>query len=436
MKEVFRPDGERADLGRPYVLTVATLEPRKNLQTLVAAHRLLGDDTLLAVAGGSGWGDQPELRGAERRPARLRLRRGAGAALPRRGRRRLSVPLRGLRDADHRGDGVRRAHGRVGARVDGRGVRRRCGTRRPGRPRGDRRRDPRGASRGGTSSSRPVSSTRGSSPGVRRASRSSPGTRERRRDPGRGRRLPARPDARRDGAARARAARRARRPGGNRGGAALVRRHRARPRRSRGTRGGTTPGCRARRAALDVLHCTTFRGPLRASVPFTVTLHDLALVRHPELFPRWHRLSGRAGIGPRRAGGRPGLRRLRVHEARGGRAARRPRGARGRDRERDRAGLHARRAGRRGRLRARGRRRWSRARTSAGSRTPRRGPASSCASSARAAGAASRRRAGSARSPTTSSPRSTAAPARSSSRRSTRGSAFRSSRRWRPARRW
>jgi O-antigen biosynthesis alpha-1,2-mannosyltransferase len=47
---------------------------------------------------------------------------------------------------------------------------------------------------------------------------------------------------------------------------------------------------------LDVLHCTTFRGPLRASVPFTVTLHDLGLVRHPELFPRWHRHSGRAGI--------------------------------------------------------------------------------------------------------------------------------------------
>jgi len=44
---------------------VATLEPRKNLQTLVAAHRLLGDGTLLAVAGGSGWGDQPELRGAD-----------------------------------------------------------------------------------------------------------------------------------------------------------------------------------------------------------------------------------------------------------------------------------------------------------------------------------------------------------------------------------
>ena len=48
---------------------------------------------------------------------------------------------------------------------------------------------------------------------------------------------------------------------------------------------------------LDLLHCTTFRGPLQAPVPFTVTLHDLGLVRHPELFPRWHRHSGRAGIG-------------------------------------------------------------------------------------------------------------------------------------------
>ena len=49
---------------------------------------------------------------------------------------------------------------------------------------------------------------------------------------------------------------------------------------------------------LDLLHCTTFRGPLRASVPFAVTLHDLALIRHPEHFPRWHRFSGRHGIGP------------------------------------------------------------------------------------------------------------------------------------------
>ena len=57
----FQPDGERADLGRPYLLTVATLEPRKNLSTLVEAHRLLGDGRALAVVGGAGWGEQPTL---------------------------------------------------------------------------------------------------------------------------------------------------------------------------------------------------------------------------------------------------------------------------------------------------------------------------------------------------------------------------------------
>jgi glycosyltransferase involved in cell wall biosynthesis len=60
-KATFRADGPAAHLGAPYLLTVATLEPRKNLQTLVQAHRLLGGDLLLAVAGGEGWGDQPEL---------------------------------------------------------------------------------------------------------------------------------------------------------------------------------------------------------------------------------------------------------------------------------------------------------------------------------------------------------------------------------------
>ena len=59
--DVFTAGGERAELGRPYVLTVATLEPRKNLGTLVAAHRLLGGERALAVAGGEGWGEQPDL---------------------------------------------------------------------------------------------------------------------------------------------------------------------------------------------------------------------------------------------------------------------------------------------------------------------------------------------------------------------------------------
>ncbi len=60
-KAVFRADGPAADLGAPYVLTVATLEPRKNLQVLVEAHRLLGGDLELAVVGAEGWGEQPLL---------------------------------------------------------------------------------------------------------------------------------------------------------------------------------------------------------------------------------------------------------------------------------------------------------------------------------------------------------------------------------------
>ncbi len=53
-------------------------------------------------------------------------------------------------------------------------------------------------------------------------------------------------------------------------------------------------GRRAR--SLDVLHCTTFRGPVGARVPTVLTVHDLAILRAPEAFPRWHRLYGRAGL--------------------------------------------------------------------------------------------------------------------------------------------
>ena len=68
----FTADGEAAELGAPYVLTVATLEPRKNLGTLVDAFALLGDTGLsLVVAGGAGWGEQPELD----RPGIVRLGR-------------------------------------------------------------------------------------------------------------------------------------------------------------------------------------------------------------------------------------------------------------------------------------------------------------------------------------------------------------------------
>lgn len=47
---------------------------------------------------------------------------------------------------------------------------------------------------------------------------------------------------------------------------------------------------------LDLLHCTTFRGPVGSGVPTVVTVHDLAILRAPEAFPRWHRLYGKAGL--------------------------------------------------------------------------------------------------------------------------------------------
>jgi len=47
---------------------------------------------------------------------------------------------------------------------------------------------------------------------------------------------------------------------------------------------------------LDVLHCTTFRAPFSAPLPVVVTVHDLAILRYPDAFPRWHRLYGRTGL--------------------------------------------------------------------------------------------------------------------------------------------
>ena len=44
---------------------------------------------------------------------------------------------------------------------------------------------------------------------------------------------------------------------------------------------------RARFDGVDVLHCPTHRAPVRSSVPLVVTLHDIAVLRHPELFNRW-----------------------------------------------------------------------------------------------------------------------------------------------------
>jgi glycosyltransferase involved in cell wall biosynthesis len=46
------------------------------------------------------------------------------------------------------------------------------------------------------------------------------------------------------------------------------------------------PRLRAPRGA-DLLHCPTFRGPLRSRGPLVVTVHDLAVLRHPEWFNSW-----------------------------------------------------------------------------------------------------------------------------------------------------
>jgi len=43
---------------------------------------------------------------------------------------------------------------------------------------------------------------------------------------------------------------------------------------------------------VDVLHCPTYRGPVAEGVPLVVTVHDLAVFRHPEAFNRWSRWYG------------------------------------------------------------------------------------------------------------------------------------------------
>jgi glycosyltransferase involved in cell wall biosynthesis len=47
---------------------------------------------------------------------------------------------------------------------------------------------------------------------------------------------------------------------------------------------------------LDVLHCPTFRGPLRSPIPLVITVHDLAVLRHPGTFNEWSRLYSRLAV--------------------------------------------------------------------------------------------------------------------------------------------
>ena len=55
-------------------------------------------------------------------------------------------------------------------------------------------------------------------------------------------------------------------------------------------------GLRRATRDADVLHCPTFRAPLGSSVPTVVTVLDLAVLRHPELFNRWNRVYSRLAV--------------------------------------------------------------------------------------------------------------------------------------------
>ena len=351
--------------------------------TLVEAHRRLDGELALAVAGAAGWGDAGGARRPEHRPARLHAARRAAAAVPRRERRRLPVALRGLRHADRRGDGVRRPRRRVVASFAGRGVRRRGSTRGSGGPRRDRRGDPQRARPATTSSSRRASSTHARSPGSRTGALTS--RRGRRRDERRDGRDAASAHARRYRALHPQSASAARRAAGR-----VRRRERGVGARAR-ARGGIRSAS-PRSAAIPTC-CTARRttGRCGPRVPTVVTVHDLAVFRHPETFPRWTRTYVPLVV-PRVL--RAARRVIAVSEFTAAELEsllRVPRekirvvpNARRRD-------VHAGRPTRRRRVRARRRARSSRGRISrARSRRPRES-ASSSASSARAAGAASRR---------------------------------------------
>jgi glycosyltransferase involved in cell wall biosynthesis len=66
--------------------------------------------------------------------------------------------------------------------------------------------------------------------------------------------------------------------------------------RSRAVRADLLWYPRLKADGADVLHCPTFRGPFRSKTPLVVTVHDLAVLRHPEWFNRWTRTYSRFAV--------------------------------------------------------------------------------------------------------------------------------------------
>ena len=404
--------------------------------TLVAALPAPGRRPRARGRGRQGLGRAAGARRPGSRAARLPRARRAARLVP----RRLGVRLSRLAS---RGSGCRSSRRwRAASPASSRPIRRwtrRAGTRPFGSTRRARRRSRRGSSARSSSATgssprgleharevhlarlRPGDARRVRGGGVIRVGVDVSPLRQTRAGTARRDRGPARPA---DAGDRARRARLRSAPGGSG--------------RSSSTWPGTRCSCRGGREGST---CSTARAtarPLGGPVPVVMTVHDLAVFRFPEAFGRWTRAYSRrtgAACSPRGAARARGLR---VHEARGGRAARPARGAGARRAERRRAGVPAGRRGRDGRLRARRRH----ARAAQEPAAPRRGgpPARGRAArrGRRAAGATCRSTAPpcSARSPTTSSPASTAARAASPTRPSTRASGSRCSRRWPAALRW
>ena len=52
----------------------------------------------------------------------------------------------------------------------------------------------------------------------------------------------------------------------------------------------------ASRKGVDVIHCPTYRGPFRSKAPVVVTVHDIAVFRHPSAFPPWTRTYSRRAV--------------------------------------------------------------------------------------------------------------------------------------------
>ncbi len=392
-----RPTGRGAPLGAPVRARRRRRSSRaRTSHALVEASRLLGDEhrarrspaapagasspgSTTAASSGSGYVADEEL---------ARLYRGAAVV-------RLPVALRGLRDAGRRGDGVRHAGRRLGP---SRRSTRRAGTAAvrvdPDDPDAIAAAIARGARATRRARARAGLAARRAVHLARRRARRCCAALTRRRGEGRHRRLAARADAApaRRGYVRGLLGALERRPGLEvapadvRGGHGRCDGARARRRLV------LRPARRARRAALDVLHCTTFRGA--AAAPGPRRRHGARPRRAPPpgALPALARaLPAALGPAPTVRAADARRRRLRVHAARGRSSCSASPAARDRRRaERRRPGVHARRPGRRGRLRARGRDARAAQEPAPASSRRRGAPASSCASSAPGAGAASR----------------------------------------------